>query len=83
MLPRWMMVVFWMLTEAWSPRRDARIRFLQAQGELLRQRLPGNRVILTPEERNHLLRCCGWAARWAMRFIIYWASSVSRRTSGG
>ncbi len=56
MLPRWMMVVFWMLTEAWSIRRDARIRFLQAQVELLRQRVLGNRVILTPEERSRLLK---------------------------
>lgn len=50
------MVVFWMLTEAWSTRRDARIRFLQVQVELLRQRVPGNRVILTPEERSRLLK---------------------------
>ncbi len=56
MLPRWMMVVFWMLMEAWSPRRDARIRFLQAQVELMRQKMPGNRVILTPEERSRLLK---------------------------
>jgi len=51
-----MMVVFWMLMEAWSPRRDARIRFLQAQVELMRQKVPGNRVILTPEERSRLLK---------------------------
>jgi putative transposase len=44
------------LTEAWSPRRDARIRFLQAQVELMRQKMPGNRVILTPEERSRLLK---------------------------
>ena len=56
MLPRWMMVVFWMLMEAWSPRRDARIRFLQAQVELMRQKMPGNRVIVTPEERSRLLK---------------------------
>ena len=56
MLPRWMMVVFWMLTEAWSIRRDAQIRFLQAQVELLRKKMPGNRVILTPEERSRLLK---------------------------
>src|SRR5690606_14089470 len=55
-LPRWMMVVFWMLTEAWSIRRDAQIRFLQAQVELLRKKMPGNRVILTPEERSRLLK---------------------------
>jgi putative transposase len=55
-LPRWLMVVFWMLTEAWSTRRDARIRFLQVQVELLRQRVSGNRVILTPEDRSRLLK---------------------------
>ena len=43
-------------TSAWSTRRDARIRFLQTQVELLRQKVPGNRVILTPEERSRLLK---------------------------
>lgn len=56
MLPRWVTVVFWMLTEAWSTRRDARNRFLQDQIELLRQKVPGNRIILTAEERSRLLR---------------------------
>lgn len=50
------MVLFWMLTEAWSPRRVARIRFLQAQVELMRQKMPGNRVTLTPQERSRLLK---------------------------
>ena len=56
MLPRWVTVAFWMLAEAWSARRDARVRFLLAQVELMRERVPGNRVILTPEERSRLLK---------------------------
>ncbi|MBI1336410.1 MAG: transposase [Phycisphaera sp.] len=55
-IPSWVMVLFELLAEAWSARRDDRIRFLKAQVELLRQRMPGNRVILTPEERSRLLR---------------------------
>jgi len=50
------MVVFWMLSEAWSTRRDAKIRLLKAHVELLHIRVPGNRVILTPEERSRLLK---------------------------
>ena len=45
-----------LLQERWSARRDTQIRFLKTQLELLRSRLPGNRVILSPTERNHLLR---------------------------
>ena len=56
MVPGWVMVAFWILAEAWSDRRDARVRFLLAQVELMRERVPGNRVILTPEERSRLLK---------------------------
>ncbi|MEZ6192089.1 MAG: integrase core domain-containing protein [Phycisphaerales bacterium] len=56
MLPRWLMVLLMMFAEDCSARREARIRFLQAQVELLRQKVPGNRVILTPEERARLLK---------------------------
>ncbi len=50
------MMMFWsLLAEAWSARRDARVRFLMAQIEMLRDRVPGNRVIVTPEERARLL----------------------------
>lgn len=44
------------VVEAAAARRDARIRLLQLQIELLQARLPGNRVILAPEERTRLLR---------------------------
>ncbi len=44
------------MSEAWSSRRDVQLRFLQIQVELLKQRIPGNRVILAPEERNRLLK---------------------------
>ena len=56
MVPTWLIAVFVALREAWSARRDARIRFLLLQIELLRQKLPGNRVILSPEDRLRLLR---------------------------
>ncbi len=45
-----------MLQEAWSARRDAQIRFLKLQVEILRYRLPGNRVIPDPLERRRLLK---------------------------
>ena len=55
-LPHWLQSMLMLLAEAWSSRRDAQIRFLKAQVELLRQRIPGNRVILCPEDRLRLLR---------------------------
>ena len=45
-----------LLLEYFSVRRDARIRFLKAQLAILRRRLPGNRIILRPEDRAELLR---------------------------
>ncbi|MEM6503839.1 MAG: integrase [Planctomycetota bacterium] len=45
--------------EAMAARRDARIRLLQAQIEMLQARLPGNRVILASHERGRLLRIGG------------------------
>ncbi len=56
MLPRWVIVLFTMLAEAWSVRRDNQIRFLKLQLELYREKVPGNRVILSPEERQRMLR---------------------------
>lgn len=38
-----------------AARRDARIRFLKAQVEILRRKLGGNRVIAGPEDRARLL----------------------------
>jgi putative transposase len=45
-----------LLQEAWSTRRDAHIRFLKLQVEMLKARLPGNRVILDPVERRRLMK---------------------------
>ncbi len=56
MLPGWLMALLMTLAEAWSARRDGQIRFLRLQVELLRGKLPGNRVILGPDDRVRLLR---------------------------
>ncbi|QNN25170.1 transposase [Planctomycetales bacterium ZRK34] len=45
-----------MIAEAWSTRRNAQVRFLKLQLELMRQKLPGDRVILAPEDRQRLIR---------------------------
>ena len=56
MLPKWLVAVLVMLHEMWSTRRDAHIRFLKLQVELLKERLPGNRVVLDPDERRRLMK---------------------------
>ncbi len=56
MLPRWVFVLFVLLSEAWSVRRDNQIRFLKLQLELFKGKVPGNRVIPSPEERQRLIR---------------------------
>jgi len=56
MLPKWLMALLVLLQEAWSARRDAHIRFLKLQVEMLQSRLPGNRVILDPVERQRLMK---------------------------
>ena len=56
MLPRWLTALFVLCREAWSARRDAHIRFLKLQVEILQSRLPGNRVIPDPTERRRLLK---------------------------
>ncbi len=52
---RWFYVFFNLLMEAGAARRDARVRFLKAQVEILRRKLGGNRVIPTPDDRDRLL----------------------------
>jgi putative transposase len=51
---------FWalscLLLEYFSDRRDARVRFLKTQVAILRRKMGGNRVILSPEDRAELLR---------------------------
>jgi len=56
MLPKWLMALLVLLQEAWSTRRDTHIRFLKLQVEMLQSRLPGNRVILDPVERQRLMK---------------------------
>ena len=52
---RWFYVALHLLAEAGAARRDARIRFLKAQVEILRRKLGGNRVIPSPDDRARLL----------------------------
>ncbi len=56
MLPRWLNSLLLLFQEAWSARRDAHIRFLKLQVEILQSRLPGNRIIPDPLERRQLLK---------------------------
>jgi len=55
MWPTWFLMFLSMLAEAWFVRRDARIQFLKLQIELLCKMLDGNRVILSPQDRERLL----------------------------
>jgi putative transposase len=52
---RWFYVLAHLIVEASASRRDARIRFLKAQVEILRRKLGGNRVIPSPDDRARLL----------------------------
>ena len=56
MLPHWLIALVVLMREAWSTRRDAHIRFLKLQVEMLQCRLPGNRVIPDPLERRRLMK---------------------------
>ena len=49
---RWFQLLVLLLAEAHASRRDAQVRFLKLQVELLREHIPGERVILAPEERT-------------------------------
>ncbi len=55
-MPIWLYPLLYLLLESYSSRRDAQVRFLKVQNQMLRARLSGNRIILTPEERFRLLR---------------------------
>ena len=52
---RWLYVALHLLAEAGAAQRDARVRFLKAQVEILRRKLGGNRVIPSPDDRARLL----------------------------
>ncbi len=54
-MPAWLYPLLYLLIESYSSRRDAQVRFLKAQNQMLRSRLAGNRIILTPQERGRLL----------------------------
>jgi putative transposase len=60
MVPKWLTALLVLLHEAWSARRDAHIRFLKLQVEMLKERLQGNRVILSPDERRRLMKLCAY-----------------------
>ncbi len=67
MLPKWLITLLVLLPEAWPTRRDAHIRFLKLQVEMLQSRLPGNRVILDPVERRRLMKVGAAAGRYSCR----------------
>jgi len=59
-MPNWLFALLHLLVEAWSARRDARLRFLMAQVTILRRKLGGNRVA------THLLHSAKrLAERWS------------------
>lgn len=52
---RWFYVLLRLYIEAGAARRDARIRFLKAEVEILRRKLGGTRNVPTPDDRARLL----------------------------
>jgi putative transposase len=58
-MPQWLHVALALLIERFEARRDAKIRFLKAEVQILRRKLSGNRVVLDPKDRCHLLRLGG------------------------
>jgi putative transposase len=52
---RWFYILTHLLSEATAARRDARVRLLKAQVDILRRKLGGNRVIPSPADRARLL----------------------------
>ena len=58
-MSHWFYAVVHLLMEANAARRDARIRFLKAQVDILRRKLGGNRVIPSPDDRIRLLAVGG------------------------
>lgn len=52
---RWFYILPHLIVEANAARRDARVRFLKAQVDILRRKLGGNRVIPSPDDRARLL----------------------------
>jgi len=52
---RWLFILLHLFFEGFAARRDARVRFLVAQVEMLRRKLDRGHVILCPEDRARLL----------------------------
>ena len=52
---RWFCVALHLFVEAGAARRDARVRFLRTEVEILRRKLGGNRVVPSPEDHARLL----------------------------
>ena len=61
--------VLWMLLQFFAPRHNAQIRFLKAQIEILRRRLPGERIVPPRRRRPN---CCGSARSSAGRMGPSW-----------
>jgi putative transposase len=55
-MQRWVFVLLHLLFEGFQARRDARIRFLTAQLEVLRRKVDRSRIIVRPDDRANLLR---------------------------
>jgi len=56
MIPGWVSFLFALLAEWYAARRDAQIQFLKLQLDLAMKKIPGNRVILSPEDRTLMLK---------------------------
>ena len=54
-MSQWIYTLVYLLLESFSCRRDAQIRFLKEENQILRSRIPSQRLILDPEERTRLL----------------------------
>ena len=54
-MKKWFHVFFVLIMNALAARRDAQVRFLKLQLEILKSKLPGNRVIIDPADRLRLM----------------------------
>ncbi len=68
-MPHWLNVILTLLLERYEARRDAKVRFLKAEVQILRRKLRGNRVILDPKDRCHLLELGEDLGHWVKDII--------------
>ena len=54
-MKKWFHVFFVLIMNALAARRDAQVRLLKLQVEILKAKLPGNRVIIDPADRQRLM----------------------------